>query len=159
MIKGDAAGSLQYRSDGFPKCWKVKYNQKAMMAHRVIYEMYNGAIRDGLVIDHIDGDPSNNRVKNLRAVTKSVNAMNTRLSSKSTTGKIGVTNTTVNGCEYYVATWHTLSGKMANKYFSVKKLGSELALHLASEYRLHMIYLLNINGAQYTPRHGEVVCV
>lgn len=36
-----------------------------------------GAIPDGLVIDHIDRDPSNNDISNLRLVTQAVNLRNT----------------------------------------------------------------------------------
>lgn len=42
-------------------------------AHRVVYETHVGKIKNGLVIDHIDGDKHNNRVDNLRQVTHSEN--------------------------------------------------------------------------------------
>ena len=42
--------------------------------HRIIYECYNGLIKDGLVIDHIDGYPQNNKLENLQAITQNVNA-------------------------------------------------------------------------------------
>lgn len=42
-------------------------------AHRVVYEAFVGKIKNGLVIDHIDGDKHNNKVDNLRMVTHSEN--------------------------------------------------------------------------------------
>ena len=37
--------------------------------HRAVYETYNGPIRDGLIIDHIDSCPQNNKLSNLQAIT------------------------------------------------------------------------------------------
>jgi hypothetical protein len=38
--------------------------------------MNNGPIPDGLVVDHIDRNPSNNKLGNLRLVSSSVNNIN-----------------------------------------------------------------------------------
>ena len=45
-------------------------------AHRLVWFMFNGPIPDGVMVDHIDLDKSNNRLDNLRLVTKSGNAQN-----------------------------------------------------------------------------------
>lgn len=45
-------------------------------AHRIVWVIHNGPILDGLYVDHIDGDFLNNRIDNLRLVTKSGNAQN-----------------------------------------------------------------------------------
>lgn len=42
--------------------------------HRLIFEMHNGYCPD--IVDHVDRDKSNNRIENLREVTKSQNAIN-----------------------------------------------------------------------------------
>ena len=55
---------------------KVTLNYKTYLEHRLIWEYHFGSIPDGLEIDHIDGDPSNNKIDNLRAVTKQVNQWN-----------------------------------------------------------------------------------
>lgn len=44
--------------------------------HRVIWEAFNGEIPDDMVIDHIDGNRSNNNLSNLRLVSQSVNMDN-----------------------------------------------------------------------------------
>lgn len=46
--------------------------------HRVIWTLHHGRIPDGMVIDHINGDPSDNRIENLRACTETENARNSR---------------------------------------------------------------------------------
>jgi hypothetical protein len=44
--------------------------------HRIIWVMNNGPIPDGFVVDHIDRNPSNNKLDNLRLVSSSVNNIN-----------------------------------------------------------------------------------
>lgn len=46
-----------------------------LYAHRVIWETVNGPIPEGLEIDHLNGNKSDNRVRNLEAVTKSQNVL------------------------------------------------------------------------------------
>jgi hypothetical protein len=47
-------------------------------AHRLVWFMFNGPVPDGIMIDHIDLDKSNNRLDNLRLITKSGNAQNSK---------------------------------------------------------------------------------
>lgn len=44
-----------------------------MQSHRVIWLSVHGPIRDGYVINHIDGNRRNNRLENLEAVTQRQN--------------------------------------------------------------------------------------
>ena len=39
--------------------------KKRYYNHRIIYESFNGLIKDGYVIDHVDSDPQNNNLSNL----------------------------------------------------------------------------------------------
>ena len=48
--------------------------RKTYLCHRTIYEAFNGLIKDGFVIDHIDSDCQNNKLINLQAVTQSENS-------------------------------------------------------------------------------------
>lgn len=41
--------------------------------HRLVYAAFNGPIPEGLVIDHLDGNPANNRLDNLEAVSTAEN--------------------------------------------------------------------------------------
>lgn len=65
---------------------------KKHYGHRIAWLIAVGPIPDGMVIDHIDGDGTNNRISNLRAVSKSTNQRNRRRSHNgSVTGIAGVT--------------------------------------------------------------------
>lgn len=62
---------------------------KHRKAHRIIWEMHHGPIPEGMVIDHIDGYPSNNRLNNLRLATQSQNLSNQNR-KKNSTGLKGI---------------------------------------------------------------------
>lgn len=47
-------------------------------AHRLIWFMFNGAIPDNMLVDHINLDKTDNRIENLRLVDKSGNAQNSK---------------------------------------------------------------------------------
>lgn len=49
---------------------------KHYSGHRLIYETFCGEIPENMVIDHIDGNRSNNKLNNLRLVSYSDNAKN-----------------------------------------------------------------------------------
>ncbi len=68
----------------------IMFDGKAYAAHRLIYAWHNGKIADGRVIDHIDGNKKNNKIENLRAVTKSQNSQNSKLQSNNISGIRGV---------------------------------------------------------------------
>lgn len=62
---------------------------KMAKAHRVAWAVYHGNWPDGL-IDHIDGDPTNNRIENLRVVHERDNARNRAIQHDNTSGCAGV---------------------------------------------------------------------
>lgn len=57
-------------------------------AHRVAWAIVHGEWPS--IIDHIDGDRSNNRISNLRSVSHAENARNCRLNKNNTSGTNGV---------------------------------------------------------------------
>ena len=58
------------------------------LKHRVIWKMVTG--RDPDVIDHVDGDPKNNRWDNLRNGDFGVNNRNMKKGTRNTSGHVGV---------------------------------------------------------------------
>lgn len=63
-------------------------DKKRYSNHRIIYLWHHGHVPN--IIDHIDRCTTNNRIENLRPVTKSQNNQNTDLQSNNTTGVRGV---------------------------------------------------------------------
>lgn len=51
-------------------------NKKQYYLHRLLWEAFIGEIPEGYEIDHIDGNPSNNVLQNLRIVTHKENMNN-----------------------------------------------------------------------------------
>jgi hypothetical protein len=156
-VIGEDAGCLHARNNRY----KIKYQQMSFMVHRVVWELFHGKPDPDLVIDHIDGNGTNNKISNLRLVDKATNARNMRRSKANTTGVSGIVEMNVDdkkyghSYHYYGVCWATLDGNTNNrKYFSRDKLGDEEAFRLACEYREKMIAELNAQGAGYTERHG-----
>lgn len=56
----------------------VRYSLKGKLysAHKLVYQIFVGEIPNGYVIDHINGDRSDNNLKNLRCITQSENMYN-----------------------------------------------------------------------------------
>lgn len=60
-------------------------------AHRLIwFYVYGDWPEEGKVVDHIDGDSTNNRLENLRVVDHTTNNRNKRLQRNNTSGRVGV---------------------------------------------------------------------
>lgn len=55
---------------------RVDGRKKFVHLHRAVYEMHHGPIAHDLEIDHINHDSLDNRLSNLRAVTRSLNNAN-----------------------------------------------------------------------------------
>ena len=87
-----SAGWKTYRDDGSPKAISVKLTEgKSWKAHRIIWEMVNGPIPEGMLVDHKDRDPFNNRISNLRLATRSQNNSNCKRRKSNKSGYHGVT--------------------------------------------------------------------
>lgn len=82
-IQNKKAGTI--RPDGY----KVVFiDKKNYLAHRVIFLHQRGFLPECL--DHIDNNPSNNLIENLRPATRSQNMQNKKLHKNNTTGVKGV---------------------------------------------------------------------
>tara|TARA_R110000868_G_scaffold254666_2_gene511237 strand:+ start:61 stop:558 length:498 start_codon:yes stop_codon:yes gene_type:complete len=68
----------------------VKINQRSYLAHRIIWKFVTGEDPGEFDIDHIDGDPTNNRWINLRLATRSQNCFNKPVNKNNKLGYKGV---------------------------------------------------------------------
>lgn len=60
---------------------QIKLGGKCYLAHRIAWALVHGEMPKG-EIDHIDGNPLNNRLSNLRDVDRTINAQNRRRANK-----------------------------------------------------------------------------
>lgn len=155
---GQPAGCL-HKLTGYVR---IKINGKQYQAHRLAWAYVYGDYPDGEqpYIDHINGKKDDNRIANLKISSGGDNMKNKEMYSSNTSGVNGVTRTEKvepSGKIYYywVAHWYNEKGKKRQKCFSINKLGEEVALKLAIDYRVEQIRLLEVNhGVIYSSRHG-----
>lgn len=60
------------------------------LVHRIVWEMFNGPIPEGMLIDHIDGNGLNNSISNLRLVDSYQSAQNRPMGRNNKSGVVGV---------------------------------------------------------------------
>lgn len=101
---------------------------------------------DAEFVDHIDGKTLDNRRRNIRAVTRLVNARNHKLSSVNKSGITGVYYK--KGA--YIAAWHE-DGKKHTRTFCVARRGDEEAWRLAVQFRQSINERLGIIARDQDP--------
>ena len=69
---------------------KINGKQRALLLHRVAYELQTGQLLGSAVIDHIDHNKLNNKFSNLRKVTRLENNRNLGKRHSNTSGVSGV---------------------------------------------------------------------
>lgn len=85
MQAGDKAGTLS-KASGY---MKIKIKSASHQSHRLIWLFVYGSFPD-FEIDHINGIRDDNRLINLRAVSRSENCRNRGMQSNNTSGVMGV---------------------------------------------------------------------
>lgn len=122
-IAGGVAGNR--RDDGYVI---VGLKGKKWLLHRIIFAMHHGYMPD--MIDHIDGDPFNNRVENLRKADISTNQHNRKLDVRN---KLGVKNVYFHNRDKNYAVRMKVGGKVRTVgYFKALEL-ADLVAQMARE--------------------------
>lgn len=149
---GDVAGHIIKSSDGITLAYRVGVLRKEFKVHRIV-AMLNGLDCIGMVVDHLDGNPLNNKISNLRVVSQNQNTRNAAMRSDNKTGFSGVTISMLRNGPVYIARVK-LNGTCWSKSYSVRKYGLLPSFTRACEWRNQKIKELNEQGAGYTERHG-----
>lgn len=121
------------------KRWSTKINAVLYQNHRIAWALYYGCWPDDQ-IDHINGDPEDNRIVNLRIVT---NAENQKNASRKKTNKSGVTG----------VCWHE-----RGKVWQANIRGNGRFLYLGSFKRLEDAVAARKKAEEqygYHPNHGR----
>ena len=82
LIRKKTGKIINSSSNGY---LRARINKKNYFAHRIIFMMHYGFVPK--IIDHINGNPSDNRIINLREANNSQNAWN-RIANKNATNNI-----------------------------------------------------------------------
>lgn len=122
---------------------EVKRSGKMILLHRWLWKELVGDIPEGMEIDHINGVRTDNRIENLRLVTRKTNMQNQKQRSDNNSGVTGVAWTEPS--KMWRARWYE-NGKLKSKCFH--------DFDEAVEYRKLKISELNSLGEKYTERHG-----
>lgn len=130
-------------------CYHVKICGQSFLAHRIIMELH-GFSTTGKVVDHLNGDPSDNRIENLRICSNADNARNKKKQNNNTSGVPGVSYH--RGKNNWVAVLK-IHEKVMERSFSAKKYGFEQAKNLAIAARLRMLEDAEQEGIFYSDRH------
>ena len=154
---GHPAGSLD--KDGYVR---IRISSIDYQAHRLAWAYVHGDFPEGEqpFIDHINGNPSDNRITNLKISSQAENNKNKKMKSNNTSGVTGVSRTEIVSSSgemyrYWTAQWYDENGKEHKKAFSIGKLGEGEAKQMAINCRIEQIRLLEQNhNIIYSPRHG-----
>jgi hypothetical protein len=141
---GDLAGSITTRGHVVVRIDEVLYQ-----AHRLAYALFHGVDPADLTIDHINGNPLDNSIANLRTATQTVQMRNRGQMSNNTSGVTGVRLDEGHGDGSWTARW-TDGDTYRCKSFSIRKHGYEEAKALAIAARAEALAALD----HYTTRHG-----
>ncbi|WP_112312263.1 HNH endonuclease signature motif containing protein [Pseudogemmobacter bohemicus] len=137
QFAGKVAGSS--RPDGYRR---VKIGNPEYLLHRLIYVYHNGEIPDGYCCDHKDGDPSNNKIDNIRIATRSQNSMNQKERSngsgvrgvyKPRNKKFWIAQIEINGVHHYLGSHASLEQAANARAEAEKKLFGEYSLSVSRE--------------------------
>lgn len=140
------AGNLATHN-GVPRTSSVKINGVFYKIPRLIWTMFNGDIPEDFVIDHIDGNPHNNKISNLRCISIAENARN-----RARLVKVKELPSGVFVSQGGVCVTVDYLGNRESKKFSMNRYTYEEATRKAIAWRIHRLKELGIFD-EYSERH------
>jgi hypothetical protein len=114
---------------------EVSINRNTYGIHRVVFLMFHGFMPPK--IDHIDNNPLNNRVENLRAATHSSNGWNRRMGSNNSSG---VKNVHRDNGRWVVTLHRNNKRHYYGRYYDIAeaaKVAEQARLNLYGNYARH----------------------
>lgn len=132
---------------------RVSRNNVVVYLHRWIWEQLKGPIPIGHEIDHRNKIKTDCELDNLRCIKQEFNLRNQSKRSDNTSGITGVS--VWRNRFWRAVTYGHITHKQKCKVFSIIKYGYTTAFYMAIDARNDMIEELNLNGAGYSPHHGE----
>jgi hypothetical protein len=151
-----SVGSRERDRFGNAKAIRFKFKGKRFLVHRIVWVLNFGSIPSDLQIDHIDGNPFNNTIENLRLVTPSLNQRNRSKNVNNKTGEHGVafhrtSNNSGGHNDYVRVVWVDISAKQRHADFNLKRFNSvDDAVEFAALYR----ELVLSGDNTYSESHG-----
>lgn len=132
-IKGEKVGT-EIGQEGY---MRLKFSGRNYQIHRLVWLYVHGQWPSGFV-DHIDGNPRNNRIENLREASQSENLANSRKSKRNTSGFKGVSlahnqkwraYVSAKGKTHWLGYFKTKEEAFAARIVAASRLHGEFARH------------------------------
>lgn len=138
---------------GKERYWVVDIQKECYVVHRIIWVMHNGnnSVKEDEDIDHIDQDGFNNKIINLRSVTKSTNSKNKKKRSNNRTGVNGVMRILKDSEIIGYRAEVIVNGEKMQKSFNFSVHGVDGAWDSVVQYRDMLIEL----DGNYSELHGK----
>lgn len=159
IVHGTHAGTYGYTNRNgvqVPHMIRVRFRGKLYPVHRVIWTLLRGLIPKDFVIDHLDGNPFNNKIENLRCIDSHENTRNAKRRVDNKTGVNGVREmSNGTGNEYIYASYYDHNKKIIGKCWSLLSHTEDEAVMLAKMWRQNELKILAENGIVFTERHGK----
>lgn len=129
--------------------WTVRVNNRSYAAHRVVWVLHNKLANRNCVINHINNNPSDNRISNLEEVSLAVNARRSINQIEIDASGILYEERQNGRYKYWVAYYHDVRSKRFSKAFNCDSLGFDIAKQMAIDWRRENLIIQNTQGAGY----------